>query len=503
MYTISGCHSYSPLSAPGTSFLYCLKALCFEKGGQTLMNDLALVRRLSRLLITAVAVCAMLVLSLGLSGGASAATLTARGVHGFAVVRPQYEYVGVARSDTTFRCQTTTPPNCYGPKQIREAYEITPILNKGITGKGRSIVIIDAYQSPTITHDLQTFDSIFGLPDPPFTIVAPDGLTPFDPNDANQVSWAGEITLDVEWAHAIAPDAHIVLVLAKSNQDTDILSATRYAIRHNLGDVISQSFGEGESCVDPKLLRQEHELFLEATLKGITLFASSGDQGAAQYTCDGNSYFLSVSSPASDPLVTGVGGTKLIADGQTGAYQSETAWNEPQYEAASGGGFSTIYPKPFYQFGTAGIGRYRGVPDVAYNAAVDGGVLAVWSSSGLGQDLVFRFGGTSAGSPQWAGITALADQLGHHRVGFLNPAFYLIGHSPLYAQAFHDITTGNNTFTGTDANGNSVTINGYSASKGWDPVTGWGTPRVAQLLPLLVAFGCGTSGRDLARARSL
>jgi subtilase family serine protease len=468
------------------------------------MVDSPVLTRLSRLLPSLVALLTLLVFSLGIASAPQSKALAAvRPAISGVQVRPHYVYVGVAQNGVTFSCQTTTPPNCYGPQQIREAYNITPLLKAGITGKGRSIVIIDAYQSPTIVHDLQTFDALFGLPNPPFTIVAPDGLTPFDPNDPNQVGWAGEITLDVEWSHAIAPDAHIVLVLAKSNQDADILSATRYAIQHNLGDVISQSFGEGESCADPTLLRQEHLLFLEATLKGITLFASSGDEGAAQFTCDGTSFFLSVSTPASDPLVTGVGGTRLIADGLTGAYQSETAWNEPEFEGASGGGFSTIYRKPFYQEGTRGIGRYRGVPDVAYDAAVNGGVLAVWSSSGLGQNLVFRFGGTSAGSPQWAGITALADQFGHHRVGFLNPAFYLIGHTPLYTRAFHDITTGNNTFTGTDINGNEVTIQGYQAGKGWDPVTGWGSPNVANLVPLLVAFGCGTDGHALAQARSL
>jgi len=365
------------------------------------------------------------------------------------------------------------------------------VLNAGITGKGRTIVIVDAFQSPTILHDLQLFDTLFGLNDPTLKIVAPDGLTPFDQNDPNQTGWAGEISLDVEWAHAVAPDATITLVLAKSNNDEDILSATRYAVKHNLGDVISQSFGEGETCVDPKILKQQHQVFLEATLKGITLFASAGDQGAAQPTCDGNSFFLSASSPATDPFVTSVGGTQLFADGTTGAYQSEVVWNEPQFEAAGGGGFSTIYHKPFYQLGTNGIGRFRGGPDVSYNAAINGGVLAVWSSSGLGQDLVFRFGGTSAGAPQWAGIVALANQKLHRRVGFLNAAFYLIGHSKkLYSQAFHDITQGNISFTGTDVDGNSVSVTGYDAGAGWDAATGWGAPKVAGLLSLL--GGCSS-----------
>src|SRR5262249_48558595 len=159
-----------------------------------------------------------------------------------------------------------------------------PVLDQGIDGSGHTIVIVDAFQSPTIVHDLTLFDAVFGLPNPSFHITAPDGLTPFNPASANQAGWAGEITLDVEWAHAVAPGASIELVLAKSNDDADILSATKFAVDHNLGDVISQSFGEGESCVDPNLLAAQHKVFQDANAKRITLIASAGDQGAAQPT---------------------------------------------------------------------------------------------------------------------------------------------------------------------------------------------------------------------------
>jgi len=140
---------------------------------------------------------------------------------------------------------------------------------------------------------------------------APDGLTPFDPTSSDQVGWADEISLDVEWSHNIAPGAKIVLVLSKSDMDADLLSALKYAVDNNLGDVISMSFGEAETCVGippgPALNAAYHAVFVEATQKGITLFASSGDQGAAQRTCDGSSWIKSSSSPASDPLVTAVG----------------------------------------------------------------------------------------------------------------------------------------------------------------------------------------------------
>jgi subtilase family serine protease len=395
-----------------------------------------------------------------------------------------------------FKCQASNAPvRCYNPQQIRNAYNIQSVLDEGITGQGHTLVIIDGFQSPTIVDDLATFDAIFGLPNPKLNIIAPDGLTPFNPKDPTQVGWAGEITLDVEWSHVVAPDATIDLVLAKSGNDPDILSVTKFAVENNLGSVISQSFGEGEICADPNLLQAEHQVFKEAAAKHITLFASSGDQGAALPTCDGSSFFRSASTPASDPLVTGVGGTHLAADPQTGAYLGETAWNDSF--GASGGGFSVIYPRPNFQEDVVQR-KQRGVSDVAYNADVNGGVLVVWSSSGAGLNKVFTFGGTSAGSPQWAGIIALGNQLAGHRLGFLNKAIYRIGESASDTSAFHDIAVGNNTFIGSGANGKTVTIRGYNTRRGWDPVTGWGSPNVARLLPLLIDNDNASDGASIA-----
>ncbi len=398
---------------------------------------------------------------------------------------PQYQRVAQLAANpaaTTFGCQTTTPAGCYGPAQVRAAYGVDKLAKFHLDGAGRSITIIDAFQSPTIQQDLATFDTLFGLPAAPLDIIAPDGLTPFDQNNPNHTGWAGEITLDVEYAHAIAPAAKINLVLAKSNDDADIYSAQRYVVDHNLGDVISQSFGEAEQCMDPVLLKKTHKLFQQAQAKGITVFASSGDQGAAQPTCDGTSFFKAASTPASDPLVTGVGGTILDADGITGAYHSEKVWNEPDFASAGGGGFSVVFGTPAFQRGLRAPSR--GVPDIAYNAAIIGGVLAVWSSSGQGANLVFRFGGTSAGSPQWAGLAALADQLGRHRIGYLNDALYALGRSPLSGVLLHDITVGDNTYHG------DVTVPGFAATKGWDAASGLGSPKAEALVPALaVATG--------------
>ncbi len=210
-------------------------------------------------------------------------------------------------------CQnnSTTMP-CYGPDQIRVAYGVQPVLEGGITGAGQTIVIIDAFQDPTLQADVETFNTTWSLAATDLTISAPDGLTAFD-GSAEQSMWAREIATDVEWAHVIAPGAAIHLVLARSGSDADILSATRFAVDNELGDVISQSFGEAESCADPQILAEEGRVFRAAHAKGMILLAASGDFGAAERDCSGN-LVRGVSTPASDPLVTAVGGTALHAN---------------------------------------------------------------------------------------------------------------------------------------------------------------------------------------------
>ena len=386
-----------------------------------------------------------------------------------------------------FTCQLgkVAGVNCYDPFQIRHAYGTDKLISAGWDGTGKTIVIIDAFQSPNIQSELGTFDNFYGLPAPQFTQIAPQGLTAFDDTSRDQQGWAEEISLDVEWAHAIAPGANIVLVLSKSDQDADILAATKYAVDHRLGDVISQSFGENEACMDPDLLAQQHQVFAEATLKRMTIFASSGDDGSAQPTCDGSSLVQAVSTPAVDPLVTAVGGTELHAADYTttdpGAYQGEIVWNEPGI-GAGGGGFSLLYPEPNYQkpvLHEKHGGQQAGVPDVTYSAAVEHGVLAFLDIPGVGTGF-FLFGGTSAGSPQWAAITAIADQKNFFDLGFINDGLYRIGQSPPFAaRAYHDITMGDNSFGG---------VAGFSAAAGWDAASGLGSPQVPNTVDLLQRF---------------
>jgi subtilase family serine protease len=376
---------------------------------------------------------------------------------------------------TAFPCESIDAEvRCYTPAQLAKAYGWNQFKDRG---KGETVVIVDAYQSPTLLQDVALEDTTFGLPAPHLTIIAPQGLPPFDSLNGDMVGWSGEITLDVESVHAYAPAARIVLDLAKSDQWTDIQAAVKYAVDDNLGGVISMSFGEPE-CWVASLAAAEHRLFQQAVSEGITLVAASGDTGAGEPSCTSFGLALSVSLPASDPDVTGVGGTNLFLT-EGGAWVGETAWMDGYGE--SGGGFSSLYRTPSYQQ-TLGLPS-RSVPDVAYDAGVNGGILIAWGESGNGPGLFYIDGGTSAGAPAWAAIAAVADQVAGHRLGLLNPELYTLGESQDYGSYFHDITIGNNIIEGM----------GYDATTGYDVVTGWGTPQLGSLIPALAANLGGTA----------
>lgn len=398
-------------------------------------------------------------------------------------VSPHYRLIGKAGPHLAqSSClDTGAQPECYNPFLFQQAYAIAPLLKKGITGKGRTIVILDWFQSPTIVHDLQLFDKLTKLPDPTFHIFAPNGLTPFDPNNPDHVSEAAEITLDVEWAHVVAPGATIDLVLAKTPSLGDLLNATNFAVTHNLGDIISQSFGVNEACV-PQYNQLSHRIFQAAIKQKVSLFAAAGDSGAAVNGCNGNPA-RGVLYPASDPSVTAAGGTSLRANGQTGSYIGETTWNDTDMLGSTGGGFSGSFARPSYQNGMPGIQKTRGLPDISFDSDPETGVLVLCSSCGQGADAVLLIGGTSAASPELAGVAALADQIAGKRLGQLNGAIYALGKKNRSLKAFHDITKGNNTVTV-----NGQVINGYSAGKGWDAVTGWGSPIVSVFAPQLAAL---------------
>ncbi len=383
---------------------------------------------------------------------------------------------------------------CYSPAFIRSAYNFPSDL----TGAGQTIVIVDAYGSPTIASDLALFDTTFGIAPPPsFTIICPAGGCPTPSytslNPLGPFGWSIETSLDVEYSHAMAPGAKIVLDVASSPGGNAINVAESKVIPMYSGAIMSQSFGIPEYLIhnNNAQVMQAVQNYKAAVANHWTVFASAGDSGATNGIATPNALF-----PSSDPLVTAVGGT--MGDPYPGGlaagscpssgsctpsgYGGEQVWNEPTYTVASGGAPSLLFGVPGYQQGL-GLSS-RATPDVSYNAAVNGGVLVVWSACpsciGATGPVFFVVGGTSAGSPQWAAIAALADQAAGHPLGELNPSIYAIGRSPtVYASSFHDITVGDNKLTGTGF--------GYSAAAGWDDASGWGTPNVANLIPYLVS----------------
>jgi subtilase family serine protease len=380
---------------------------------------------------------------------------------------------------------------CYGPAAIRTAYGIDQLLNAGFDGTGQTIVIVDAFGSPTIDDDLADFDAIFGLPAPPsFQQIRMPGAPPFDPTNADQVGWTVEIALDVQWAHAMAPGASIILVSAASDQFQDILDAQNYAINNRLGNILSESFGASEidlAVFLPDILAANEVSYKRAVEENISTFVSAGDSGAE---ADVNGTPARAPQyPASSAFVTTVGGTNLFFGSATaadpnGTYQGEITWNESQILAgggATGGGISSVFRLPNFQqhlpkATLQALGGHRGYPDVAYNAGAAGGVLVHIGTIIPAANTFFIVSGTSAGAPQWAAIGSIVDQVAGHPLGSLNKRIYKLGRKGALNTLAHDITVGNNSFDG---------ITGFSATAGWDLTTGWGTPNVG-LVPQIV-----------------
>jgi subtilase family serine protease len=395
-------------------------------------------------------------------------------------------------------CLAGVPVACYSPAQFRVAYGITPLLDRGIDGRGETVVLPEVAPpsgqpgSTDIRQDLALFDRRFGLPP-----VHLDVNTQLAGGSVSPYLAGNEEMGDAEMVHAVAPGAAIaIILLIQGNIDAEFAPMLRLAA--TLGGEVSLSIGKGEGCFTPAGASALDAVLQTAREQDVTVIAASGDNGAASIPCNGVTAPApqkGVNLPASSPLVLAVGGTNLQASRTTGAYQDETAWNDPippaeerqlpadaEPATASNGGFSSLFPRPSYQAGIPGIGSARGVPDVAGDASLYTGMAVVQDVGG--KTAIFPSDGTSAGAPFWAGIIALADQYAGRHLGFVNPAIYRIGRSRAYHRAFHDITTGDNTVT---YPGGIVT--GYRAAPGWDPVTGWGTPDAQALVPLLATGG--------------
>jgi subtilase family serine protease len=408
---------------------------------------------------------------------------------------------------TTALCESELEIACYGPDQIRAAYNEAPLFNKGITGKGTTIVIVDSFGSPTIASDLATFDKQFGYPDPPsLKVITPAGPIPtWDPNNSDMTGWAGETTLDVEYAHTVAPGASILLVETPTAETEgvtgfpEMIKAEKYVIDHHLGDVISQSFAATEETFTSyQQLAPLRAAYEDAYVHGVTVLGSTGDDGAANAELDGETLYTTPTTgwPATDPLVTAVGGTQLKEDA-SGRFSS-VAWNDtydvPLQQAftgtdgpnpfATGGGVSEFFARPAYQAGVAKVtGPARGIPDISMSGACDGAVTTYSSYPGgaTGWHLTC---GTSEAAPLFSGIVALADQVAHHPLGLLNPALYAL--SAEHAPGLVDVTSGNNTVSFSQGDDNTLyTVAGYRAKAGYDLASGVGTLNAAYFVPEL------------------
>jgi hypothetical protein len=376
-------------------------------------------------------------------------TTTSTSVAAFA---PTYEVYTSADAATT-----SASPIGFTPTEITTAYGINQVTFGTVTGTGagQTIAIIDAYSDPDITHDLQAFDAAFGLANSTLTIESQTGSTTSlpttDPAGAGNDNWEGETALDVEWAHATAPGAKLLLVEATDDSPSNIFAAINYARSVSGVSVVSMSFGGNETSGDTSY---DSYFTTPSGHSAVAFVASTGDDAApAGY-------------PAYSPNVLAVGGTSLSIDSSDN-YSSETGWS------GSGGGISEYEAKPTYQDDVATeSSTNRTAPDVAMDANPSTGVAVYDSYNNGTTDPWYTVGGTSMAAPIWAGIVTIADQ-GRAAAGeaVLDSSGLLNLIYSASTSDFHDITSGNN---------------GYAAGTGYDLVTGRGTPIANLLIPYLV-----------------
>ncbi len=376
----------------------------------------------------------------------------AAGHHG-GVATPPFKVKVIGRLPNGHPRLSSNSPTGLPPSAIQSVYNLSGLAPTSDAGSGQVIAIVDAYNDPNALSDLNTFNTAYGYPamstctslsqsTPCFEYAYPQGRTP-----KSNSGWALEESLDIEWAHAEAPGAKIVLVEAASNSNSSLFGAVTYA--NSLGaSVVSMSWAGSESS-------SETSYDADMTHPGTLYTASAGDSGhGAEY-------------PAASPNVIAVGGTTLNGcSGTTCNFTSETAWS------SSGGGISAYEAIPGDQSSYAGpvsgaatiaalTGSHRGIPDVSFDANPSTGVSVYDSTRYDGQAGWFTLGGTSVGAPNWAGILAAGAAAGGTALQGAS-AIYSGG----YSTNLRDITSGTNGSCGTDC----------TAGPGYDLVTGLGSP---------------------------
>jgi subtilase family serine protease len=426
-------------------------------------------------------------------------------------------YTGIGYgADPTNTEPGTISPCGYSPQDVWDLYSLNSVYDLGYTGAGQTVVVVDAYGSPTIVADTATFSALYGLPALSLQLYTPQ------PVPGSDAGWAAETTLDVEWAHAIAPDAGIALIAAPSSADDDLQTAVMYAIEYGLGNVISNSYGEPESEVDPVTMLIWDGICEMAAAQGISVHFATGDDGdyAAQLG------YPDVSSPANAPNATAVGGTSIVFS-PTDSSVIQTGWGtnltelspgsylvddppvELGFQGGAGGGVSQFFEKPGYQAGLAGEGRH--LPDVSAIADQYTGVEVIFTING--QQYFELIGGTSLATPVFSSIWALFDQYNVVSLGQAAP--YIAAGSPFIV----DVLPATDAYNTTGSISDVVSTTQYSSvdlsqplenttmfgaalwnygggafynitfgtdssltvGPGWDNVTGYGTPNFAAI----------------------
>jgi subtilase family serine protease len=391
------------------------------------------------------------------------------------------------------QCEATFQVSCYVPDQVEAAYNLPALYRQGIKGKGRTIVIVDAFGSPTISDDLLQFDQYLGLGTPPLRIVKVGHVPAFNPGNGDMIGWADETTLDVEYAHAGAPAAKIVLVEVARETVQSLALGVKYAVQHKLGDVISLSWGSPEQALGRQFVSAYSSIFSQAAKSHVSVVVSSGDSGVSGQDDNGNYYRHPVASwPATSPYVTAIGGTRLNLNASGARNGLDTAWNDT-YSAdvnnfffgdsgpnplATGGAKSVDYGRPSYQKAVRSVtGGQRGIPDISMSASCSVAVNVFETFTG-GQGGWTASCGTSESAPMFAAVVALADQVAGRPLGLVNPALYAL--AARHAPGIVPVASGNNTvsFSG-------VTVHGYSVRHGYNLVTGLGSVNGKYLVPEL------------------
>jgi kumamolisin len=348
----------------------------------------------------------------------------------------------------------------YSPSDFRSIYDVSPLFSRGIDGSGQTVAI--ASFADFSETNVDTFDQQFNLPSPSVTRVSVSTGARLGARNGED-----EAEMDIELVQAAAPGARILMYEAP-NTDQGQVALFNRIVSDDQAKVVTTSWGGAEQLYPTSELNAIHQALQEGAAQGQAFFAASGDSGAYDQAGSqgGSNTALDVDYPASDPWVTGVGGTTLEPNGTQ--YGTETAWSDesdPNGPSGSGGGLSTAFTRPSWQTGPGVSNSYsngqRQVPDVAADSDPSTG-YAVYTADPRGSSWAV-VGGTSAASPVWGGFAALVNQATGHTVGFLNPTLYRLGQlaSTFSRAPFHDVTQGDNLY--------------YPATPGWDFATGWGT----------------------------